>query len=106
MYKRNKVREAVMLALSTSAISVTATAAEFEEITVTATKREESLQDVPIAVTALTGEALEELGITNFSDYVSWRCINHAKPDNGRRCGPCAKCRVLPRRAAAGTAWS
>lgn len=41
-----------------------------EEITVTATKVEESLQDVPIAVTALTGEALEELGITNFSDYV------------------------------------
>jgi outer membrane receptor protein involved in Fe transport len=41
-----------------------------EEITVTATKREESLQDVPIAVTALTGEAMQELGITNFSDYV------------------------------------
>ncbi|MDH3748533.1 MAG: TonB-dependent receptor [Gammaproteobacteria bacterium] len=43
---------------------------QIEEITVTATKVEESLQDVPIAVTALTGEALEELGITNFSDYV------------------------------------
>ena len=43
---------------------------QIEEVTVTATKVEESLQDVPIAVTALTGEALEELGITNFSDYV------------------------------------
>ncbi len=43
---------------------------KIEEITVTATKVEESLQDVPIAVTALTGDALEELGITNFSDYV------------------------------------
>ena len=41
-----------------------------DEVTVTATKREESLQDVPIAVTALTSDALEELGITNFSDYV------------------------------------
>ena len=41
-----------------------------EEITVTATKREESLQDVPVAVTALTETALEEMGITNFSDYV------------------------------------
>ena len=41
-----------------------------EEITVTATKVEESLQDVPIAVTALGGDAIEELGITNFSDYV------------------------------------
>lgn len=41
-----------------------------EEITVTATKVEESLQDVPIAVSALGGEELEQLGITNFSDYV------------------------------------
>ncbi|MDX1500048.1 MAG: TonB-dependent receptor [Woeseiaceae bacterium] len=41
-----------------------------EEVVVTATKREESLQDVPIAVTALTADALDELGITNFSDYV------------------------------------
>ena len=41
-----------------------------EEITVTATKREESLQDVPVAVTALSESALEELGITNFADYV------------------------------------
>ena len=43
---------------------------QIEEITVTATKVEESLQDVPIAVSALSGEAIEELGITNFSDYV------------------------------------
>ena len=41
-----------------------------EVITVTATKVEESLQDVPVAVQALTGDALDELGITNFSDYV------------------------------------
>ncbi len=44
--------------------------AAIEEITVTATKRAESLQDVPIAVTALTEESLEQLGITNFADYV------------------------------------
>ena len=36
----------------------------------TATKVEESLQDVPIAVTALGSQDLEQLGITNFSDYV------------------------------------
>lgn len=41
-----------------------------EEITVTATKREESLQDVPVAVTAITETALEQIGITNFADYV------------------------------------
>ena len=71
MYKKSKVSEAVFLAISASAISATAQAqSAIEEVVVTATKREESLQDVPIAVTALTGQALEELGITNFSDYV------------------------------------
>ncbi|MFQ5609659.1 MAG: TonB-dependent receptor plug domain-containing protein, partial [Woeseiaceae bacterium] len=43
---------------------------QIEEITVTATKVEESLQDVPIAVSALTGDTMHELGISNFSDYV------------------------------------
>jgi len=71
MYQRSKVSQAVLCALSASAISVTANAQQsIEEVVVTATKREESLQDVPIAVTALTGQVLEELGITNFSDYV------------------------------------
>ena len=41
-----------------------------EEITVTATRVEESLQDVPIAVHALGGDDISDLGITNFSDYV------------------------------------
>jgi outer membrane receptor protein involved in Fe transport len=39
------------------------------EIIVTATKRAENLQDVPISVQALGQERLEELGITNFTDY-------------------------------------
>lgn len=71
MFKKSKVSEAVFLAISASALSATAQAqSAIEEVVVTATKREESLQDVPIAVTALTGQDLEELGITNFSDYV------------------------------------
>jgi iron complex outermembrane receptor protein len=37
----------------------------FADIVVTAQKREESLQDVGISVTALSGEALETLGLTN-----------------------------------------
>jgi iron complex outermembrane recepter protein len=39
------------------------------DIVVTATKREENLQDVPISVQALGEERLEELGITSFEDY-------------------------------------
>lgn len=37
--------------------------AQLEEIVVTARKREESLQDTPISITAFTGEALERLHI-------------------------------------------
>ncbi len=40
-------------------------AAVLEEIIVTAQKREQSAQDVPIAVTALSGEQIEQLGYTN-----------------------------------------
>ena len=74
MYQRSKVNQAVLFALSAGVIGSAAQAQEgsrqIEEITVTATKVEESLQDVPIAVTALTGDAIDELGIANFSDYV------------------------------------
>jgi len=41
-----------------------------EEITVTAQKREQNLQDVPVSVIALDSRAIEELGIQSFSDYV------------------------------------
>jgi outer membrane receptor protein involved in Fe transport len=42
--------------------------AEEEDIVVTATRREQLLQDVPVAVTAFSGESLEELNIVNTSD--------------------------------------
>ena len=38
--------------------------AQLEELVVTARRREESLQDTPIAVSAFSGERLEDLGIT------------------------------------------
>jgi len=41
------------------------------DIVVTASKREERLQDVPTAITAVTGEAIEAMGITSFRDYAS-----------------------------------
>ncbi len=39
-----------------------------EEIVVTAQKREESLQDAPLSVTALTGEQLDQIGFANVND--------------------------------------
>ena len=41
-----------------------------EEVVVTATKRAESTQDIPVAVEALTSDSLEDFGITNFEDYL------------------------------------
>ena len=43
-------------------------AAALAEVTVTATRREESLSKVPISVTALTQEALDDRGIKDFSE--------------------------------------
>ncbi|GAB2188637.1 TonB-dependent receptor [Sessilibacter sp. MAH1] len=46
------------------------TYAQIEEVIVTATKRSESSQDVPLAVSAINEESLEQLGVSNFSDYL------------------------------------
>ena len=46
--------------------------AQIETIEVTATKRTESIQDVPVSVSALNGEALESLGVESFNDYVEF----------------------------------
>ena len=40
-----------------------------EEVIVTSQKREENLQNVPLSITAISTEKLEELHITNFADY-------------------------------------
>ena len=44
----------------------------FEEITVTARKREESLLEVPIAITALTAADIEAKGINEFKDIIAF----------------------------------
>jgi iron complex outermembrane receptor protein len=45
---------------------------EIGEITVTAQRRTESTQDVPIALQVLTGETLTQLNVTTFDDYVKY----------------------------------
>lgn len=46
-------------------------AAEIEEIVVTARKRSESLQDVPIAITAFTETTIEQAGIERPNDFIT-----------------------------------
>jgi iron complex outermembrane receptor protein len=44
----------------------------FEEIIVTATKRQASMQDIPVSVQAMGGNSLRELGIETFDRYVEF----------------------------------
>jgi iron complex outermembrane receptor protein len=48
-----------------------AQAAEINEIIVTARKREESLQEVPLAITAFDADAIEETGIRSLEDIAA-----------------------------------
>lgn len=54
-----------LVALSAGAASAQDNAATVEEIVVTAQKRSENLQDVPVSVTAITGSALADRGANN-----------------------------------------
>jgi iron complex outermembrane recepter protein len=52
---------------------VAATAKDsLEEIVVTAQRRSQSMQDVPIAMQAFTAESLSELNVTTFDDYIKF----------------------------------
>ena len=84
--KLNKIRKdltpslipAILTSLSTFAFInasvfggfVAAQNATIEEVVVTARKKSESLQDVPLSVSALNEETLEEKGINVFQDYL------------------------------------
>jgi len=46
--------------------------AVLEEVIVTATKRAESLQDIPLSVQVLSNKMLEDLGVKGFEDYIQF----------------------------------
>lgn len=48
------------------------TATTIEELVVTAEKREQSLQDVPVAISAFTAEKRDIVGITSIQDYTNF----------------------------------
>src|SRR3984893_14344320 len=50
----------------------TAAAGALQEVIVTANRREENLQDVPIAIQALTAETLKQLNVQTFDDFVKY----------------------------------
>ena len=58
----------ILLVSATLIFSVSTNAQLLEEVIVTAQKREQSLQDVGIAVTAFSGDMLKNLNYTNTTD--------------------------------------
>jgi iron complex outermembrane receptor protein len=70
MYRNNKLSLAVSIAMGVSFAGMAS--AELEEVIVTATKRAENMQDVPIAISALGGDSLKELNVQTFDEYVQY----------------------------------
>ena len=59
-------------ALLLASSPVTADELVLEEVIVTAQKREQNLQEIPMSVQVLGSQELEELNISNFTDYVQY----------------------------------
>ncbi|MDH3434939.1 MAG: Plug domain-containing protein, partial [Gammaproteobacteria bacterium] len=75
---------AVLLGITVgfSAIGTHAQELAFDEIIVTAQKREQSLQEVPISVSVLSGDKIEEAGIDNLDDLALY-VPNFSKGESG-----------------------
>jgi iron complex outermembrane receptor protein len=65
---RRAPNPAIAIALAACCSSLAAQERTLEEVIVTATKRAESLQDVPVAVNAFSADTIQEAGINNASD--------------------------------------
>ena len=65
LFTRNLLATAVALALPGAAM------AQLEEVVVTATKRAESVMDIPMSVQAISGERLEAMAITELGDLAT-----------------------------------
>ena len=68
-WRRKRLSVAVSAIVGTAA---SVPAAELETLIVTATKRAESAQEVSIALQAVTGDTLRELGVETFDEYVEY----------------------------------
>ena len=64
----NKLKNIIFLIPLMFAFNATAQSSMLEEVVVTAQKKEETLQDAPIAITALTASTIEDLDIANVVD--------------------------------------
>ena len=64
-------RTPLVVALGSVMFAVDLAAAQLEEIFVTAQRRDQSLQDVPISVSVMPGEVMEEMNLTSLHDVTA-----------------------------------
>lgn len=70
--RRHNLFTAVAAALLGSTAALPLQAQTLEEVLVTATKRSESVQDVPLAITALSGNFVNQVNLNDVKDLVSY----------------------------------
>lgn len=70
--QRTAISIGVRTAIVASALATAAQAQVIEEVIVTATKRQESVQDVPLAITALTGSFTQKVNLDDVKDLISY----------------------------------
>jgi iron complex outermembrane receptor protein len=70
-FSKTLVAQSVSAALLASATGGVA-AQEIEEVIVTATKRSENIQDVPLAITAMTGSFVRDVNLDDVKDLVTF----------------------------------
>jgi len=70
--KKKLLSQSISAVVATALGASVAHAAQLEEVVVTATKRSESAQDIPITIQTLGEETLDDLGIGNFKDYIRY----------------------------------
>ena len=72
MFKKIKIHTGIALALLISLpVDMVSSQSVIEEITVTARQREESLREVPAAITVLTESQIERSGIQRATDFIA-----------------------------------
>jgi len=72
-YRLASAVAAVLAAAPTNAVyAQAASSGGLEEVVVTAQRRTENLQDVPLSITAMTGETLSQLNVTTVEEFIKF----------------------------------
>ena len=79
----NKVLATSVISIAIAAESAPALAQALEEVIVTARKRDESLQETPVSVTSVAGDALVKRGVVNFRDLTIGNPNVRIEPNRG-----------------------